>query len=440
MISLRKPLDRRTLLRGLGTAMSLPLLEAMVPAARAADSAARPRRLQVFYSPNGMIMENYTPAATGRNFPLSPTLEPFAPYKARMTVLTGLAHEETADGHAQGCAGFLTGVQPRATEGADLKCGVSIDQVIGNHFAGQTLLPSMELGIDVPSQLGSCVPAYSCAYTNTLSWRDEANPLPVTVNPREVFERMFGDGDRLDTASRLAQQRRRTSILDFVREDARRLAGGLGSGDRRKMDQYLSSVRDIEQRIQMAEKLDVDAHAGDIAKPAGIPALFSEHVAMMFDLQLLAMQSDITRVASFMIGREVSNRTYPEIGITDAHHMTSHHAGDAAKIQKVAAINRLHMQHFASYLARLSATPDGAGTLLDSTLVMIGAGFGDPNIHDGRNLPMLLIGGGLPGDRHIRLPANTLLSNLQRTVLELLGVPVKTWARSTRTLDEVLVA
>lgn len=439
MIFMRKPLDRRTLLRGLGTAVSLPLLDAMIPSARAADIPVRPKRLQVFYSPNGMIMENYTPTATGRDFPLSPTLMPFAPFKSQMTVLTGLAHEETADGHAQGCAGFLTGVQPRATEGADLKCGVSIDQVIGNHFAEHTLLPSMELGIDVPSQLGSCVPAYSCAYTNTLSWRDETNPLPVTVNPRDVFERMFGDGDALDAASRLAQQRRRTSILDFVREDARRLSGGLGSNDRRKMDQYLTSVRDIEQRIQKAGKLDVDAHAGDLSKPAGVPASFSEHVAMMFDLQLLAMQSDITRVGTFMIGREVSNRTYPEIGITDAHHMTSHHAGDPAKMAKISAINRLHMQHFASYLARLAATPDGAGTMLDSTLVMVGAGFGDPNIHDGRNLPMALFGGGLAGNRHIRLPADTLLSNLQRTVLELMGVPVKKWAGSKRLLDEVMV-
>ena len=434
---MREALNRRTLLRGLGTAMSLPLLDAMLPA-RASDLAASPRRLQIFYTPNGMIMENYTPAKVGRDFPLSPTLQPFAPYKERMTVLTGLAHQETADGHAQGCAGFLTGVKPRATEGADLQCGVSIDQVIGNHYADQTLLPTLELGIDVPSQLGSCVPAYSCAYTNTLSWRDESNPLPVTVNPRDVFERMFGDGDALDAASRVAQQRRRSSILDFVREDAARMAGKLGSNDRRKMDQYLSSVRDIERRIQKSEKLDVDAHSGDLAKPAGVPAQFSEHVGTMFDLQLLAMQADITRVASFMIGREVSNRTYPEIGVTDAHHMTSHHAGDPAKKQKVSLINRLHMQYFADYLGRLSATHDGAGSLLDSTLVMIGAGFGDPDIHDGRNLPMVLFGGGLKGNRHIQLTKNTPLSNLQRTVLQHMGMPVTQWANSTGVLDEVL--
>ena len=437
MILTRKNLNRRTLLRGLGTAMSLPLLEAMLPA-RANDLAARPKRLQIFYTPNGMIMENYTPAQVGRDFTLSPTLQPFAPYKERMTVLTGLAHQETADGHAQGCAGFLTGVKPRATEGADLQCGVSLDQVIGNHTAEQTLLPTLELGIDVPSQLGSCVPAYSCAYTNTLSWRDESNPLPVTVNPRDVFERMFGDGDAIDAASRLAQQRRRSSILDFVRADASRMAGQLGSNDRRKMDQYLTSVRDIEQRIQKAEKLDVGAHAGDVAKPAGVPAKFSEHVAMMFDLQLLAMQADLTRVSSFMIGREVSNRTYPEVGVSDAHHMLSHHGGDPVKKQKISAINRLHMQYFADYLGRLAATPDGPGSLLDRTLVMIGAGFGDPDIHDGRNLPMVLFGGGLPGNRHIQLPKNTPLSNLQRSVLQHMDVPLKQWANSTGTLDEVL--
>lgn len=438
MIITRKPISRRTLLRGAGTALSLPLLEAMLSTAGAAEASARPRRLQVLYSPNGMIMENYTPAQEGHDFPLSPTLQPFAPFKDRMTVITGLAFQEKSDGHAQGCAGFLTGVTPRATEGADLYCGVSIDQVIGNHYATETLLPTMELGIDVPSLLGSCVPNYSCTYTNTLSWRDATSALPVTVNPRDVFERMFGDGDALDAASRLAQLRRRSSILDFVREDATRLSGQLGAHDRRKMDQYLTSIRDIEQRIQKAARQDVGAFAEGLERPAGVPASFDEHVKLMFDLQILALQADITRVGTFMIGREVSNRTYPEVGVSDAHHMLSHHAGDPAKIEKISAINRLHMQYFAQYLQKLASTPDGAGTLLDSTLVVTGAAFGDPNNHDGRNLPMAVFGGGLRGNRHIRLQARTSISNLQLTVLRHMGIPVQKWVDSTGEIPGLL--
>jgi len=440
MIITRKPLSRRTVLRGLGTAMSLPLLEAMLPNARAADAVSRPKRLQVLYSPNGMIMENYTPAKTGHDFPLSPTLQPFAPFKSRLNVITGLGHLEASDGHAQGCSGFLTGTQPRPTEGSDLLCGISIDQVIASRYADQTLVPSLELGIDQPSLLGSCVPNYSCTYTNTLSWRNPTSAQPVTINPRDVFERMFGDGDALDADGRLKQRKRRTSVLDYVSTEASRLSGALGANDRQKMDQYLDSVRDIEKRVQQSTQHDVGAYAADLKRPSGIPEVFADHVKMMIDLQVLAMQADITRVGSFMIGREVSNRAYPEIGIADAHHMLSHYAGDAVKVQKISSINRMHMQYFAYYLQRMSETRDGDGSLLDSTLVLIGAGFGDPNVHDCKNLPILVLGGGLSGNRHIQVPKGTSISNLLLTVLNRFDVPVDQWTNSTGRLDQLLTA
>lgn len=437
----RTPLiSRRTLLRGAGAALSLPLLEAMLPTASAADVAARPRRLQALYSPNGMIMENYVPVEAGRDFPLSPTLQPFAPFKDRMTVISGLGYAERADGHAQGCSGFLTGAVPRPTEGADIHCGVSLDQVLANRFADDTLLPSLELGIDLPSTLGSCVPNYSCTYTNTLSWRNETTPLPVVINPRDVFERMFGDGDGSDAAAALVARQRRQSILDFVRDDAARLSRSLGMHDRRKIDQYLESVRDVERCIQRAQQQNVDAWAEGVARPAGVPAEFAEHVKMMMDLQVLAMQADITRVGTFMIGREVSNRTYPEVGVTDAHHMLSHHAGDPDKIARISAINRLHMQHFAYFLERLASTPDGEGSLLDCTLVMVGAAFGDPNEHDGRNLPISLFGGGLPGNRHIRLERGTHIARLQLAVLKHFDAGVEEWAGRCDPLTEILSA
>jgi hypothetical protein len=437
MIIRHKHLDRRTLLRGMGTALSLPLLEAMLPTARAADIAARPRRLQALYSPNGMIMENFTPQQAGRDFALSPTLAPFAPFKDQLTVISNLAHNGGGGSHARGCAGFLTGAVARPTEGSDLQCGVSIDQMVANRFASETPLPSLELGIDPPSLLGSCSPGYSCTYTNTLSWRSPTAALPVTVNPRDAFERLFGDGDALDADSRLAQQRRKTSILDFVREDAARLSGRLGQHDRRKMDQYLESVRDIEARIQRAGQHDVGAMAEGLARPAGIPASFAEHVRMMADLQVLAMQADITRVGSFMIGRELSNRTYPEVGVADAHHMLSHHAGNADKIAKISAINRLHMQHFAYFLERLQGTPDGAGTLLDSTVVMMGTAFGDSNDHDLSNLPFLVAGGGITGNRHLVMRKNTSSSRALLALLQRFGIEMDRLGDSTEPLSEL---
>jgi hypothetical protein len=439
MIIGRKQLDRRMVLRGLGTAMSLPLLDAMLPGARAADVASRPKRLQVLYSPNGMIMENRRPAQIGRDYVLPPTLQPFAPFRDKFTVVSGLAQQKAIGGagHGPSCPAFLTGVMVKRTEGSDLYCGISMDQVVANHYARDTVLPSLELGIDPPSLLGSCDIGYSCTYTNTLSWRTPTAALPVTVNPRDVFERLFGDGDALDAKSRAAQLQRKASILDFVRDDATRLSGRLGANDRRKMDQYLESVRDIEQRIQKASQQDIGAQAGDLVRPAGIPESFAEHVRMMIDLQVLAMQADITRVGTFMIGRELSNRTYPEIGIADAHHMLSHHGSDPEKMRKLALINRLHMQHFAYYLQRMDATADGAGSLLDSTLVLVGCAFGDSNSHDKLDLPILVAGGRLPGNRHIVVPKLTPMANLMLAMMQQLGIEQQSFGDSTAALSEL---
>jgi Protein of unknown function (DUF1552) len=442
----RKTLSRRTVLRGLGTAIALPLMEAMLPTTGAAAPSQRPKRLQVFYTPNGMIMQSFTPEKAGRDYAMTPTLAPLEPFRNRFTVVTGLAHYQASalgDGpgsHGRSCGAFLTGAHPRRTEGSDLHCGVSMDQIVASHFAKDTQLASLELGIDPPSLLGSCDVGYSCTYTNTLSWRNSSVALPVTVNPRDVFERLFGDGDATDEQSRKAQLQRRASILDFVRDDAARLATRLGATDRRKIDEYLESIRDVERRIAKASDGNLTVDASGIARPAGIPESFATHVRMMVDLQVLALQADLTRVCSFMIGRELSNRTYPEIGVPDAHHMLSHHGGDTEKIAKLAQINRLHMQHFAYYLERMQATKDGEGSLLDSTLVLTGASLGEPNEHDNMNLPIIVAGGGVPGNRHLVVPKHTPMCNLMLAMIHALGIEHAQIGDSTGPLTELMAA
>lgn len=444
---MRKPLDRRTVLRGLGTALALPVMEAMLPTARAAVPATlRPKRLQIFYTPNGMIMQSFTPEKAGRDYVLPPTLAPLEPFRDRFTVVSGLAHYQASalgDGpgsHGRSCGAFLTGAHPRRTEGSDLHCGVSMDQIVANHFANDTQLTSLELGIDPPSLLGSCDVGYSCTYTNTLSWRSPTVALPVTVNPRDVFERLFGDGEATDEKSRQAQRQRRASILDFVREDAARLSGRLGANDRRKMDEYLESIRDIERRIAKAGRGATQIDAGELPRPAGIPDSFADHVRMMIDLQVLALQADVTRVCSFMIGRELSNRTYPEAGVPDSHHMLSHHGGDPEKIAKLARINRVHMQHFAYYLERMKATADGEGSLLDSTMVLAGSSFGEPNEHDNMNLPIIVAGGGVPGNRHLAVAKHTPMCNLMLAMMQAMGIEQAQFGDSTGSLSELMAA
>ncbi|WP_084580056.1 DUF1552 domain-containing protein [Sphingomonas azotifigens] len=443
---LRTPLSRRTLLRGAGTTVALPFLEAMMPSARAADVAARPKRLQIFYTPNGMMMEQFRPSASAQGFALPPTLEPLAAHRQRLAVISGLGHPSAAAmgdrpaGHGRSCPAFLTGTHVRQTEGTDIRCNVSVDQVYARHLGDATQLPSLELGIDQASLLGSCDIGYSCAYTNGISWLSPTVPLPVAANPREVFERLFGDGDALDAGSRLAQARRQTSILDFVRDDTVRLAGQLGAEDRHKLDEYLEATRDIERRIQKAGSAPAGDPRGAIERPAGIPDTFDQHVRLMIDLQVLAMQADITRVGSFMIGREISNRTYPEIGVPDSHHMLSHHGDNPEKKAKLARINRYHMEYFAYYLDRMAAVKDGEGSLLDRTIVLRGSAFGDPNVHDHMDLPVIVAGGLVQGDTHVRVEAGTTMSNLLLAALQALDVPATGFGDSAGTLPGVFRA
>ncbi|NML94937.1 DUF1552 domain-containing protein [Novosphingobium sp. TW-4] len=422
--------------------MALPLLEAMLPNSAMADTAQRPKRLQVFYTPNGMTMDAYRPASTGRDYALPPTLAPLAPHRDSMVVVSGLGHPQAAAmgdrpaGHGRSCPAFLTGAHAKQTEGPDIRCGVSMDQVFAAHLGDATQIPSLELGIDQASLLGSCDINYSCAYTNGISWLTPTVPLPVTANPRDVFERLFGDGEALDAKSRTAQARRQTSILDFVREDAARLSGALGVEDRHKLDEYLEASRAIERRIQRAEAGPAVVQTG-LQQPAGIPATFADHVRLMIDLQVLAMQADLTRVGTFMIGREISNRTYPEIGVPDSHHMLSHHGKNPDKMAKLAQINRYHMEFFAYALQRMKDTRDGAGSLLDSTLVIRGSAFGDSNDHDFMDLPVIVAGGLVKGGRHVEVAKGTSMSNLMLAGLNLLGVQTDRFGDSTGPLREL---
>lgn len=439
MMIRRKPLPRRTVLRGIGTAMALPFMEAMATSAKAADATARPRRLSVFYTPNGMMMDQFRPGAGAS------TLEPLNAFRDKMTIITGLGHPQAAAmgdlnaGHGRSCPAFLTGTHVRQTEGTDIRCAISMDQVYARHLGDATQLSSLETGIDQPSLLGSCDIGYSCAYTNGISWMSPTVPLPVAANPRDVFERLFGDGDALDAKSRMAQLRRQTSMLDFVREDAARLSGQLGMEDRRKLDEYLTASRDIERRIQRAASTPL-ADAGSIQRPAGIPDSFDQHVRLMVDLQVLAFQADITRVATFMIGREICNRTYPEIEVPDSHHMLSHHGHMEEKKVKLARINRYHMTYFAYLLKRMSETRDGEASLLDRSFVLRGSAFGDPNEHDFMDLPVIVAGGLTRHNGPITVAKGTTMSNLLLTGLNALGVPETHFGDSTGPLKELAFA
>lgn len=441
MIITRKPLARRAFLRGMGTAMALPMLEAMISPIQAAETGI-PKRLQVFYTPNGMIMESFIPAQTGEGYALSPTLAPLEPYRDKFTVITGLAHSNGKDagGHARNCAGFLTGAQIKHTDGFDVHAGISMDQVVAKHFGQQTQLASLELGLEPPSLSGTCEVSYGCAYTNSMSWRTPTTPMPVMVNPRDVFERLFGDGDAIDQKSRLAELKAQASILDFVMDDASHLSRRLGANDKHKMGEYMEAVRDVERRIQKAEAGGTRFVTADFARPSGVPATFGEHLRMMVDLQVLSMQADLTRVNSLMLGREISNRAYPEVDVPDAHHMLSHHGNDPVKIAKLARINNLHMQQFAYYLKRMSETREADGSsLLDHTLVLAGASMGNPNIHDSLNLPVIVAGGLTRGNRHIAVPAHTPMSNLLVSLMQVLGVEENSIGDSDGPLKEFTV-
>jgi len=424
----RKALPRRTVLRGmLGATVALPLLEAMSPSAKAADAAAAARkRFQVIYTPNGYIMQNFRPAETGANYTMPPILKPLEPYREKFAVLGGFDHvqaEALGDGagdHARCCGTFLTGVHVHKSESV-INNGISADQVVAREFGKVTQLPSLEIGLEQPSLVGGCDSGYSCAYTNTMSWTGEKTPLPNSINPREVFERMFGDGDAVDAKTRLAMLRRQASLLDFVAADAKRLSGDLGASDRQKIDEYLTAVREIEQRIQRAESHGAEAALPAMARPSAIPDSYSEYARMMIDLQVLAYQADQTRVITFMLGREGSPHSYPETGVADGHHPLSHHTNDPDKMARLTKINTYHWEQIAYWFKRMSETKEGDKSLLDSTIVLAGASLADPNRHDHRDLGIIVGGGLVKGGYHYRAD-NVPMTNLLLSMIDVLGV------------------
>ena len=441
-----KSLPRRTVLRGLGTALALPMLDAMVPAlARAASLAKPPTRLSTVYLPNGIIMQQWTPDSEGRNFALKPILQPLAPFRDQMTIISGLSHnggarartgENTGD-HARAGASYLSGVHPKKTEGADTAAGVTMDQIAAQHIGAQNRFASLELGVDSPELLGQCEAAYSCAYMNSICWRTPTTPMPMEDRPRVVFERLFGDAESTEPAVRLARIEEDRSILDSVTKKAARLKTGLGRSDQLKMAEYLDAVRDVERRIHVAET-QTARPLPKMVRPNGVPETFTEHAKMMFDMQVLALQTDLTRVVTFMIGREFGGRTFPEIGIPEGYHGLTHHDYDEVKIAKVIQIQTYHAKHFAYYLDKLRATPDGDGTLLDHMAILYGGGISDGNTHLHDNLPVVLMGGAsgkLKGGRHLRYPNETPMPNLLLTMLDLVGVKQDKLGNSTGPLE-----
>ena len=435
----KKTLPRRTLLRGLGASLALPLLDSMVPAlsSASAQTAQPAKRLGVVYVPNGMAMKSWTPATEGANFEITRILRPMAAYQDRMLVLSGLNGASSNAGvHASASTRFLTGTIPARTE-SDLQAAVSIDQLVARQLGNQTQLGSLELALDQSDVFGSCDIGFSCQYTSTISWRDANTPLPMETNPRAVFERLFGDTGTTDPAVRLQRIRKDRSLLDAVTDRVAELNKKVSSGDRAKLDQYLDAVRDVERRIQLAEAQS-HRELPEVDQPAGIPRTYEEHAKLMFDMQVLAYQTDLTRVITFMMGRELSGRTYAEIGVPDSHHPTSHHRDDPALYEKVTKINEFHTSLFAYYLNKLDDTPDGNGSLLDNMLMLYGAGMSDSNRHANTGLPLVLLGGGcgsVKGGRHLRYSEGTPISNLHLTMLDKMGLPLDKIGNSTNALN-----
>ena len=420
-------LPRRTFLRGMGATVALPFLDAMTPAF-ASPSKPVPR-VAFVYTANGVIMRDWTPAAEGAGFAFSKTLVPVEPFRDDLLVLTGLAHrngEALGDGpgdHARAGASWLTGVHPKKTRGADIRNGMSVDQMLAGTIGRGTPLPSLELGLQDVRMVGGCDSGYSCAYSNTISWSSPTTPLPYENNPSRVFTRLFGDGDTTDPAVRAVRARQNRSLLDFVREDAARLRATLGAGDRRKLGDYLDSVREVERRIRNAR---YDGAALPVLdRPDGIPPTFEEHVRLMSDLITIAFQADLTRVVTLMYSREGGNRTYRSIGVPDAHHGLSHHQNDPEKMARLQMIDRHHVATFAYLLGKLRAAQDENGSLLDHSMVVYGSSLSDSNAHTHDDLPTLLAGRGggtLRGGRHLRYPDGTPMTNLFLTLLDRLGV------------------
>ncbi|MBL8213526.1 MAG: DUF1552 domain-containing protein [Bryobacterales bacterium] len=430
----RKHLARRTFLRGAGAAIGLPFLDAMLPAF-AAPAVSRqlksPTRMAFVYVPNGIIMPEWTPEAEGTSYEFKKAIKPMEPHREQITVITGLTHNggrALGDGpgdHARAASSFLTGMHPRKTAGADIKIGVSVDQVAAQRMGSTTRFASMELGLEDGRLVGSCDSGYSCAYSNNLAWRTENSPLPPEINPRLVFERLFGDSDETeDGAARLRRLKHQKSILDATISETQSLKSNLGPTDRRKLEEYLHSVRALEKQIEAAEK-DSRQRAPPFAKPDGAPADYAEHARLMYDLMTVAFQMDATRVITLMMGREGSNRAYREIDISDAHHSLTHHRNNEEMVEKVRRINTYQVEQFAYWIEKLKSTPDGDGTLLDSAMVVYGSGLADGNRHTHHDLPVILAGranGTLKPGRHLRYKTETPMTNLYLSMLERMDV------------------
>jgi hypothetical protein len=438
----KKSLDRRTLLRGMGAAVALPFLDAMLPSATAAPAAIR--RAAFVYTANGIIMRDWTPAEEGSGFAFSKTLKPVEAYRDRLLVLTGLQQhngEALGDGpgdHARAGATWLTGVHPKKTQGADIQNGVSVDQILAKQFGKETPLPSLELGLEDVRMAGGCDSGYSCAYSNTLSWSSATTPLPYETNPRLAFERLFGDGESTDPAARAMRARENRSLLDFVLSDAQRLSPELGASDKRKMSDYLDSVREVERRIQTAEQQNAAIDGVPVLdRPDGVPPTFEEHVQLMFDMITIAFQADLTRVVTMMYSREGGNRTYRSIGVPDAHHGLSHHQNNPEKMEKLQKIDQHHVEMLAYFLGKMQSAKDGDGSLLDHAVVLFGSSLSDSNRHLHDNLPLLLAGGAagqIRGGRHLKYE-KTPMTNLFVTMLEGMGVREEQMGDSTGRLS-----
>src|SRR5262245_23301578 len=438
MIVTKMALPRRTFLRGIGATLALPLLDAMVPALSAAAKTASPvKRLGFVYLPMAAAPGQWSPAGEGPITELSPILNPLTPYLDRLTVLSNLEHKNAyaAGNHATANCTFLSGVRAKFTDGSDYEMGVTADQIAAQKLGGETLLPSLELATDFNYVVGNCDNGYACIYMNTLSWSSATTPLPTEADPRVVFERMFGDGGT--AAERKAELRKSGSILDWVMGDMTRLQRKLGPGDRTRVDQYLDAVREIERRIQRAEKNSATDPAA-IERPIGAPQAWEDHVKLMFDLQALALQADITRVVTFQLAREVSTRTYPQIGVPEAHHPTSHHQNDPEKLAKLTKINTYHVSLFGYLLDKLKNTPEGNGSLLDNTMYLFGSGMGYRDVHDHSKLPILVAGCNLKGGRHISYAQPTPLSNRLLTMLNKAGIESESFADSSGRVEELI--
>jgi hypothetical protein len=442
MIITRKALPRRTFLRGMGATVALPLLDAMLPSmtALARTAAAPVRRLGFVYMPMGCDLPRWTPPGEGKLAELSPTLQSLGPVADQLTVITNLELKNAYPGtHATSNAAFLSAAKAKWTESTDYYLGTTVDQIAAKQIGHQTLLPSLELSMDLLQTIGQCDNGYACVYQNNLSWSSPTTPLPAEAHPRIVFERLFGEGG--SAADRRAALQKRASLLDWVLEDIARLQKDLGPEDRSRVGQYLETVREVERRIQKAEAETADTDLPDLDRPVGVPASYADHARLMFDLQVLALQGDVTRVITFQLARETSNRTYTEIGVSDPHHPLTHHGNDPEKVARMAKINAFHVSLFAYFLEKLKSTPEGDGSLLDHSIYLYGSGMGNPNVHDHVNLPILVAGGGagtVKGGRHLRYAEPTPLANLHLTLLERAGVRLDAFADSKGKVDELL--